>query len=182
MCFICDQRGARIAAVNGLHGRIRGRWTAALLFVGACGSRPPVVAPDAESAALVLPRSSEVERRETAAAAAPVVLAERGDVTPARGCERRDVSSLERSTCLCEEQCARRVDRAALTARWERAGGEAPSWLTAGQPGTLHYPYREVDGLVLEIDGDGRVTRCSHSVLSDPSATVAIDCAASQRR
>ena len=152
-----------------------------MLLVGACGSRAPVVAPDAESAAIVLPRSSEAETRETAAAA-PVVLAERESVAPARGCERRDVSSFERSSCLCEEQCARRIDRAALTKRLMRAGSEAPTWLTTGQSGTLHYPYHEVDGLELEIDGDGRVTRCSHSVLSDPSATVAIDCAARERR
>lgn len=150
-----------------------------MLFVGACGSRAPVVAPDVESTAIVLPRSPEAERRETAAAAAPVVLAER-EAAPARGCERRDVSSLERSTCLCEEQCARQIDRAALAARLMRAGGEAPTWLTTGQPGTLRYPYREVDGLVLEIDGEGRVTRCSHSESTDPAATAAIDCAATR--
>ncbi|MFY0536910.1 hypothetical protein [Nannocystis pusilla] len=139
-----------------------------------------MVAPAAESAAIVLPRSSAAETRETAVAV-PVVLAERDAAASASGCERGDVSSFERSTCICEEQCARRVDRAALTKRLVRAGGDAPTWLATGQAGTLHYPYREVDGLVLEIDGDGRVHRCSHSLLSDPSATVAIDCAARQQ-
>lgn len=82
-----------------------------------------------------------------------------------------------RALCMCQRQCERRIDRAALQARLTRSGGEAPAWLAAGEAGVMRFPYHDVDGLEVAFDGEGRVTRCSHSMVGDPSATVAIACA-----
>lgn len=174
MCFIADQREAAIAAVHGP----RMRWIVALLVVGACGSSPP---PVAEPPVVLVRPVGEGEVRaatEPEVSPAPAEVKVETGRSPCRP-ERPD-SAYERSLCLCEEQCTRRIDRAALADRLARHGADAETVrrMTAGEPGALHYPYHEVDGLRLEFDGEGRVTRCSHSVLSDPSATVALECAA----
>ena len=88
----------------------------------------------------------------------------------------------ERSLCICERVCATTVDRQAIARRRLAAGADPEAiqrWLDEENPGSIHYPYVEIDGLRIDFAGDGRVLRCSHSVLREPGSHQALECGSS---
>ena len=84
------------------------------------------------------------------------------------------------SRCICTRACGTTIDRAALARRQLDMGKDpvaVQAWLDAHTPGSLHYPYVEVDGLLINFDGEGTVTRCTHSILRVPGSKITLECA-----